>query len=53
MGLVIAILAVFNIFLYNYFVFFQNPTFFISFVVLAIVAYVPDPGAAEECRQTG
>ena len=40
MGLVIAGLAVFNIFLYNYFVFFQKPTFFISFIVLAVIAYV-------------
>jgi len=40
MGLVIAILAVFNIFLYDYFVFFKNPTFWISFIVLAAIAYV-------------
>jgi len=40
MGLVIAILAAFNIFLYNHFVFFQNPTFLISLVILAIVAFV-------------
>jgi putative OPT family oligopeptide transporter len=40
MGLVIAALAVFNIFLYNHFVFFQTPTFYISFIVLAIIAYV-------------
>jgi len=40
MGLVIAILAVFNIFLYDYFVFFKNPTFWVSFVVLAIIIYV-------------
>jgi putative OPT family oligopeptide transporter len=40
MGLVIAGLAVFNIFLYNYFVFFKTPTFYISFIVLAIIAYV-------------
>jgi len=40
MGLVIAILAVFNIFIYDYFVFFKNPTFWVSFIVLAIIAYV-------------
>jgi OPT family oligopeptide transporter len=40
MGLVIAIFAAFNIFLYNYFSFFKNPTFYISFIVLAIIAYV-------------
>ncbi len=40
MGLLIAIFAVFDIFLYNYFSFFKNPTFFISFVILAIIAYV-------------
>ena len=40
MGLVIAILAAFEIFLYNYFAFFQNPTFYISLIVLALVAFV-------------
>jgi putative OPT family oligopeptide transporter len=40
MGLVIAIFAAFNIFLYNYFSFFKNPTFYISFIVLAIIAYI-------------
>ncbi|MDP1622085.1 MAG: oligopeptide transporter, OPT family [Bacteroidales bacterium] len=40
MGLLIAIFAVFNIFLYNYFSFFENPTFYISFIVLAVIAYV-------------
>jgi putative OPT family oligopeptide transporter len=40
MGLAIAIFAVFNIFLYNYFSFFTNPTFYISFIILAIIAYV-------------
>ncbi|MEI6433646.1 MAG: oligopeptide transporter, OPT family [Bacteroidota bacterium] len=40
MGLLIAIFAVFNIFLYNYFSFFQEPKFYISFVILAIIAYV-------------
>jgi len=29
-----------NIFLYDYFVFFKTPTFYISFIVLAIIAYV-------------
>jgi putative OPT family oligopeptide transporter len=40
MGLLIAIFAVFNIFLYDYFSFFKTPTFYISFVILAIIAYV-------------
>ncbi len=40
MGLIIAILAVMNIFLYDYFTFFKSPTFYISFVILAIIAYV-------------
>jgi putative OPT family oligopeptide transporter len=40
MGLVIAIFAVGNIFLYDYFHFFDNPTFGISLIILAIVAYV-------------
>ena len=40
MGLLIAIFAVMNIFLYDYFVFFKTPTFYISFIVLAIIAYV-------------
>jgi len=40
MGLLIAIFAVFDIFLYKHFVFFQKPTFYISFVILAIIAYV-------------
>ena len=40
MGLAIAIFAVFNIFLYNYFSFFKEPTFYISFIILAIIAYV-------------
>ena len=40
MGLIIAILAVMNIFLYDYFVFFKHPTFYISFVILAIIAFV-------------
>jgi len=40
MGLVIAIFAAFNIFLYNSFSFFKTPTFYISFIVLAIIAYV-------------
>ncbi|MCK9220114.1 MAG: oligopeptide transporter, OPT family [Bacteroidales bacterium] len=40
MGLMIAIFAVFDIFLYNYFSFFKEPTFYISFVILAIIAYI-------------
>jgi predicted anti-sigma-YlaC factor YlaD len=40
MGLVIAILAAFEIFLYDYFVFFRNPTFLISLIILAIVSFV-------------
>jgi putative OPT family oligopeptide transporter len=40
MGLVIAILAVFEIFLYDYFVFFKTPTFYISFAVIALIAFV-------------
>jgi magnesium-transporting ATPase (P-type) len=39
MGLVIAIFAAFDIFLYKYFVFFKSPTFWISFIVLAVIAY--------------
>jgi putative OPT family oligopeptide transporter len=40
MGLVIAMFAVGNIFLYDYFYFFKHPTFYVSFIVLAIIAYV-------------
>jgi len=40
MGLLIAILAAFGIFLYDYFCFFKNPTFLISLIVIALVAYV-------------
>ncbi|HNW75485.1 MAG TPA: oligopeptide transporter, OPT family [Bacteroidales bacterium] len=40
MGLLIAILAAFGIFLYDYFSFFKNPTFLISLIVIALVAYV-------------
>ena len=40
MGLLIAIFAVFNIFLYNYFSFFTKPTFYISLLVLAVIAWV-------------
>ncbi len=40
MGLVIAILAVFEIFIYDYFVFFKNPTFYISFIVIALIAFI-------------
>jgi len=38
MGLVLAGLRGFNIFLTDYFFFFQNPTFIISLVVLALLA---------------
>ncbi|MBN1198883.1 MAG: oligopeptide transporter, OPT family [Bacteroidales bacterium] len=40
MGLVIAILAVFNIFIYDYFVFFQHPSFLISLVIIGIIGFV-------------
>jgi putative OPT family oligopeptide transporter len=40
MGLVIAIFAVGNIFLYDFFSFFQHPPFAISLVVLALIALV-------------
>jgi len=40
MGLVIAIFAVGNIFLYDYFSFFKSPTFGISLIILAVIAYV-------------
>ncbi len=40
MGLVIAILAVVNIFIYDYFVFFQHPTFLISLVVIGIIGFI-------------
>ncbi|MFH1160634.1 MAG: oligopeptide transporter, OPT family [bacterium] len=40
MGLVIAILAVFEIFIYDYFSFFKSPGFYISFVIIAIIAFV-------------
>ena len=40
MGLVIAILAAFEFFLYDHFVFFRNPTYIISLVILAIIAFV-------------
>ncbi len=40
MGLVIAIFAAFEIFLYDHFVFFKNPTYFISLVIIAIIAFV-------------
>jgi putative OPT family oligopeptide transporter len=40
MGLVIAILAVFNIFIYDYFVFFQHPSFLISLVIIGIIGFI-------------
>ncbi len=40
MGLVIAIFAAFEIFLYDHFVFFKNPTYFVSLVIIAIIAFV-------------
>jgi len=40
MGLVIAILAVVEIFIYDYFVFFQNPSFLISLVIIALIAFI-------------
>jgi putative OPT family oligopeptide transporter len=40
MGLVIAVFAVANIFLYDFFSFFAHPSFWISLVVLALIAWV-------------
>jgi hypothetical protein len=40
MGLIIAIFAVGNIFLYDLFSFFERPPFWISAIVLAIIAWV-------------
>jgi len=40
MGLVIAIFAAFEIFLYDKFVFFTNPSYLISLVIIAIIAFV-------------
>ncbi|TSA25791.1 MAG: oligopeptide transporter, OPT family [Bacteroidetes bacterium] len=40
MGLIIAILAVMNIFIYDYFVFFQKPSFLISLVVIGLIGFV-------------
>ena len=40
MGLVIAIFAAFEIFLYDKFVFFSNPSYLISLVIIAIIAFV-------------
>ncbi len=40
MGLVIAILAVFNIFIYDYFVFFKHPSFLISLVVIGLIGFI-------------
>lgn len=40
MGLVIAILAVLNIFIYDYFVFFQHPSFLISLVIIGLIGFI-------------
>jgi putative OPT family oligopeptide transporter len=40
MGLVIAIFAAFEIFLYDYFSFFKNPSYLISLVIIAVIAFV-------------
>jgi hypothetical protein len=40
MGLIIAIFAVGNIFLYDVFSFFQHPPFWISAVMLALIALI-------------
>lgn len=40
MGLVIAIFAAFEIFLYDKFVFFTNPSYLISLVIIAVIAFV-------------
>ncbi|MBE0636924.1 MAG: oligopeptide transporter, OPT family [Bacteroidales bacterium] len=40
MGLVIAMFAVGGVFFFNYFVFFSNPTFLISFVVIILIALI-------------
>ena len=40
MGLVIAIFAAFEIFLYDHFVFFKNPTYFVSLAIIAVIAFV-------------
>lgn len=40
MGLIIAIFAVGNIFLYDIFSFFKNPTFLISILILAVIAVI-------------
>jgi hypothetical protein len=40
MGLIVAIFAVGNIFLYDIFSFFNNPPFWISIIVLAIIGWV-------------
>lgn len=40
MGLVIAILAVVNIFIYDYFVFFQHPSFLISLVIIGLIGFI-------------
>ncbi len=40
MGLVIAMLAVGNIFLSDYFYFFKNPSYIVGLIVLAIIGYI-------------
>jgi len=40
MGLVVAILAVFNIFIYDYFVFFKHPSFLISLVIIGLIGFI-------------
>jgi putative OPT family oligopeptide transporter len=40
MGLIIAVFAVGNVFLYDFFYFFKNPTFWVSSIILLIIAYV-------------
>jgi len=40
MGLIIAILAVVNIFIYDYFVFFEHPSFLISLVIIGLIGFI-------------
>lgn len=51
MGLVIAMFAVGGIFFFNYFVFFSQPTFYISTIVIALIAlylvYIPIKNAGK------
>jgi putative OPT family oligopeptide transporter len=59
MGLVIAMLAVGGVFLFNFFVFFNEPAFVISLVVIAVIAlfliYIPirNAGKADEPAPPG